>query len=70
MNSKIDYTDSLCFIWFLNLTAVYRDIYLDGQLDKMHDLNHTPKSYLLLGSSGPFGIIDYNHEEHIEYKVL
>src|SRR5687767_13283181 len=62
MSSKIDFTESLCFIWFLNLAAAYRDIYLDSQLHKMYDTNHTPKSYWLLGCSGPFGIIDSTNE--------
>src|SRR5687767_6237478 len=62
MTSNINFTSSLCFIWFLILVAVYRDIYLDGQLEKLHDLNHTPKSYCLLGCCGPFGIFDYKHK--------
>lgn len=33
---------SLCFIWFLNMASTYRDIYLDGKLGKMHNLNHIP----------------------------
>ena len=40
MNTKINYRDSLCFIWFLNLAAAYRDIHLDSKLDKMNVKNH------------------------------
>src|SRR5687767_3779475 len=70
MNSRIDYKDLLYFIWFLNLASVYRDIALEGQLKNMHDLNHTPESYWLLGCCGPFGIIDQKRNEKVEYKIF
>ena len=69
-NAAVNFRDSLCFIWFLNLAAAYRDIHLDDQLDKLDIKNHSPKSYWLLGCCGPFGVIDIHNESRIEYHIL
>ena len=37
-------SDSLCFIWFLNLAAAYRNIALEGQIANMIYTNHNPKA--------------------------
>ena len=45
-------------------------MYLEGYLNQFEHMHHTPKSYWMIGCRGPFGIIDYNREEQIIYKIL
>ena len=63
-------SDSLCFIWFLNLAAAYRNIALDGENFISIYTNHTPKSYWLLGCCGPYGIIQSPIDERVQFPIL
>lgn len=49
LNQNRTFKDSLCFIWFLNLASAYRDMHMEGLLDRFKYINHIPKSYWMLG---------------------
>ena len=69
-NTNKTFLDSWCFIWFLNLASAYRDMRLEGMLDNFDFMNHTSKSYWLLGARGPFGIIDFLKKDRKRFPIL
>jgi hypothetical protein len=62
--------DTRCVIWFLNLASAYCDMAIDQKLDWNFYLSHTPRSYYMLGCSGPFGMLDVRGDRNITYKIL
>ena len=62
--------DSRCIIWFLNLASAYHDMATDKTLKEFNVLNHTPRSYWMLGCSGPFGKLNVRDDDKITYKIL
>src|SRR5688572_26456969 len=57
-------------IWFLNLASAYRDMVLEKKIDYFNYLDHTPRTYFMLGCSGPFGILDVKDDSMLTYKLL
>src|ERR687890_2102436 len=57
-------------IWFLNLASPYCDMVLEKKIDYFNYLDHTPRTYFMLGCSGPFGILDVKDNSMITYKIL
>ena len=57
-------------IWFLNLASAYRDMANENQLHRFSYLSHTPKSYWLLGCTGPFGMIDVINDNKHTFRIL
>lgn len=70
LSSQWDLRDSLCFVWFLNMASAYRDMLEENVYDKFNLRNHVPRSYWLMGCSGPFGIIDSSLLSKIVFPLL
>ena len=62
--------DTRCIIWFLNLASAYSDMVTDKAWAEFNYLNHTPRTYWVLGCSGPFGKLDVRDDSKITYKIL
>ena len=62
--------DSRCIIWFLNLASVYHDMAFDKKMHAFNVFNNMPRSYWMLGCSGPFGKLDVRSDSMITYKIL
>lgn len=65
--------ESVMVIWFLNMASAYRDMHVEGLLDKFNYEHHTAATYWLLGCRGPFGIINLQeraeHTCYMQYRL-
>ena len=63
--------DTKCIIWFLNMASAYCDMAIDGVLGEFNHKKHTPRTYWMIGCTGPFGKIDVKAgKSFFTYKIL
>ena len=63
--------DTKCVIWFLNMASAYWDMALENVLDSFNYQDHTPRTYWMIGCSGPFGKLDVKQgDSFLTYKLL